>query len=307
MTKKLEKPKRLPRQWAVVGYENSGKSTFAAQMLTDMLVVDADGRFEEQYDLLHGQAYLINSIDVEQIVLDINACIARKTSIRTIIVDSLTSIMVPLTSGAMYDNLVGRQVFTSNQNRNKGAAFLEKALVMRLLQGSIRGADTLWVWHLEDSQLGAQRSTHETLPETEVKRLRRSLNAIVRVIQDGQGPYKLKVEWCRYDAGRKGPQASGVELVDEKGYWQGMPEQLDRLFWQTKYGEDSTPVSGKEEKLVVPHSPNALLLLVNQHRDRAYTDVKQLFAVYVERTQRKGWPGMGDDEEWERAYNILIQ
>ena len=44
---KMNKTAFPPRQWALVGYPGSGKSTFAAQMRGPLLVVDADHRFAD--------------------------------------------------------------------------------------------------------------------------------------------------------------------------------------------------------------------------------------------------------------------
>ncbi len=44
---KMEPAKYPPRLWGLVGHPGSGKSTFAAQLLGPLLVVDADHRFTE--------------------------------------------------------------------------------------------------------------------------------------------------------------------------------------------------------------------------------------------------------------------
>ena len=55
--KKMAPAKYPPRQWSLVGYPGSGKSTFAAQLKTPMVVVDADHRFQEVLHVASGEVF----------------------------------------------------------------------------------------------------------------------------------------------------------------------------------------------------------------------------------------------------------
>src|SRR4051812_14527700 len=89
-----------PRQWALVGYPGSGKSTFAAQMAGPMLVVDADHRFAEVARLAAGDVFQLSdepsdSMDAEKIAQRLRENMPG-SGVHTIVIDSLTSILSPL-------------------------------------------------------------------------------------------------------------------------------------------------------------------------------------------------------------------
>src|ERR1051325_11246382 len=95
--KKMEKPNVPPRLWVLVGYPGSGKSTFATQMRTPLLPIDADHRFGEVVHLAQGDVYELSgnpadSVDVEKVykLLEQNM---PGSGTKTIIVDSLTTII----------------------------------------------------------------------------------------------------------------------------------------------------------------------------------------------------------------------
>jgi energy-coupling factor transporter ATP-binding protein EcfA2 len=239
--KKMDKTAFPPRQWALVGHPGSGKSTFAAQMRGPLLVVDADHRFtevagkttEEVYELSENPADHINA---ERIAILLRENMAD-SGVRTVIVDSLTSILSPLVVEAILDNEAGR-------NKNRVSAFKDKALAMRLLQDTITGwgCDVLWIYHLRaglDSQ-AVQRET-TSISAVELARLRRSLNMQLRIVQEGD-QRGIHVEWAR--RGR-----SGITLWDESDHWKNMPEKLEQAVYggltpeQMKALEKQTPLS----------------------------------------------------------------
>ena len=217
-----------PRQWALVGHPGSGKSTFAAQMRGSLLVVDADHRFREVASRATGEVYELSDNPADNINAERIAALLREnmadSGVRTVVVDSLTSILSPLVVEAILDNEAGR-------NKNRVSAFRDKALAMRLLQDTITGwgCDVLWIYHLRtglDSQANQRETT--TVTAVELARLRRSLNMQLRIVHDSAGAEPRRgvhIEWAR--RGR-----SGITLWDEVGHWHEMPEKIE----QTVYG-----------------------------------------------------------------------
>ena len=224
--KKMDKSASVlpPRQWALVGYPGSGKSTFATQMAGPLLVVDSDHRFQEVARLAaddvfevsekpedHGDAERIADLLKENIV---------GSGVQTIVIDSLTSILSPLVVEAIMDNDAGR-------NKNHVSAFKDKALAMRLLQDSITGTgcNTLWIYHLRDTRdAKANAVTTTSISVVELARLRRSLNMQLKIVEDDNGLRGVKVEWAR--AGQ-----SGMTLWDESGVWADMPSKIEQAVY----------------------------------------------------------------------------
>lgn len=216
---------KLPtRQWAIVGHPGSGKSTFAAQMQSPMVVIDADHRFAEVMRHVAGDVFSLSdnasdNVDAERVAALLRQNMAG-SGVRTIVIDSLTAIIVPLVTAAVMDNDAGR-------NKNRSAAFKPKALAMRLLQDAITGygVDTLWVYHLRSGMNGQAQAIETTSISTvELARLRRSLNMQLRVVEQA-GKRGVVVDWAR--CGR-----SGLTLWDDTGCWKGMPERIE----QAAYG-----------------------------------------------------------------------
>ncbi len=208
-----------PRQWALVGYPGAGKSTFAAQMRTPMLVVDADHRFSEVASLAAGDIFQLSedptdNVNAEHIVALLKANMAG-SGIKTVVIDSLTSILSPLVVQAILDNDAGR-------HKNRVASFKDKALSMRLLQDAITGwgVDTLWIYHLRSGLDGQAREVENTtISAVELARLRRSLNMQLAILEDGNRR-GMQVTWAR--RGR-----SDLILWDDSGCWRGMPERIE--------------------------------------------------------------------------------
>jgi hypothetical protein len=217
--KRVDKETLPPRRWALKGRYGDGKSTFILAMRQPALIVDADGR---RHELKGGELYELSeepadnrSVERIQDILDQNM---PGSNIKTIAIDSVTSLIGSSIARAMLDNAADR-------NRNKNQAWVDKAEKMRLLQDSVtaHGTDVLWVWHLEDAQLNGQPHVRETLPETERERLFRSLNASLRIVRenDRRGIF---VEWSR-----EGP--SGMVIWDELGHWNGVPERIEAVLY----------------------------------------------------------------------------
>lgn len=230
MFKKIDTAKLPPRQWSLVGYPGSGKSTFAAQMRMPALVIDADHRFAEVARLAQGDVYELSdtpsdNLDAERIVALLRQGM-KGSNIKTVIVDSLTSILTPLVVQAIMDNDAGR-------NKNRVSAFKDKALAMRLLQDGITawGTDTLWIFHLRSGMDGrAEQKETTTVSAVELARLRRSLNMQLRVVEQ-QGKRGIVVDWAR-----RGRQ--GMTLWDDTGCWRGMPERIEQAVYSGLTVED---------------------------------------------------------------------
>lgn len=227
---------KLPtRQWAIVGHPGSGKSTFAAQMQSPMVVVDADHRFAEVMRHAAGDVFSLsenasNNVDAEQIAVHLRQNMTG-SGVRTIVIDSLTAIIAPLVTAAVMDNDAGR-------NKNRAAAFKPKAMAMRLLQDTITGygVDTLWVYHLRNGIDSKAQSIETTSISTvELARLRRSLNMQLRVFEQS-GKRGIVIDWVR--CGR-----SGLTLWDDTGCWKGMPERIEQAAYGGLTTEDMNRIS----------------------------------------------------------------
>lgn len=213
-------PRRL---WGLYGFPGGGKSTFAARLRGPLLVIDADHRFDEVARLAGGDVFQLSdrpadNMDPERIA----AILGRDmpgADVGTVVIDSLTGILAPLVTRAILDNDAGR-------NKNRVAGFKTKALALRLLQDSVTGwgTDCLWVWHLQEGRdANAAAVTTATIPRLELARLTRSLNVLLRVVEE-DGRRGVHVDWAR--RGR-----SGMTLWDDTGTWAGMPEALERAIY----------------------------------------------------------------------------
>lgn len=234
-------PTAYPRRlWGLYGLPGSGKSTFAARMRGPILAIDADHRFDEVARLA-GNVYALSNapadcVSPERIAAQLRANMPG-SDVQTICVDSLTAILAPLVTQAILDNDAGR-------NKNRAAAFKAKALAMRLLQDAVTGwgTDCLWIWHLQAGR-DAQANEVETatVSRTELARLTRSLNMMLRVVQEN-GRRGVHVDWAR--RGR-----SDLTVWDASGTWEGMPEAIEKAVYaglteaDQKRIEATTPAS----------------------------------------------------------------
>lgn len=227
------------RQWSLCGYPDSGKSTFAARMAGDegVVAIDADQRFDMVAGLAGGVVYTSDdpkeNVLLTAIVQNLHEAMpADMPDVRLIVVDSLTTIIAPLVSGAILGNLSG-------SNKNRSAAFVEKAVAMRLLQDAVTrwGTDTLWIYHLQEGrdQNGKPHVT-TSIPATELARLQRSLNASLRVVLDKAGKRGIFVEWSR--AGR-----AGMTLWDDSGSWVDMPAKLEAAMYDGLRADEVQPTT----------------------------------------------------------------
>ena len=221
--RKMDKQAMPARQWLLIGFPGGGKSTLAAQMATPLLVIDADHRFSEVAGKAAGDVYELSDRPEDNINPERIADLLKKnmadSGVKTVVIDSLTSIISPKVVEAILDNEAGR-------NRNRVSAFKDKALAMRLMQDSITGwgVDTLWIAHLRtglDGQATQKEST--TISPVELARLRRSLNMELRIVQEGNRR-GVKVDWAR--RGR-----SGMILWDDSGCWKDFPAKIEQAVY----------------------------------------------------------------------------
>ncbi len=297
--KKMDKTIFPLRQWALVGYPEAGKSTFAAQMRGPLLPIDADHRFAEVAYLAEGDVFELSEdaadyMNAERIAALLNENM-QGSGVKTIIIDSLTSIITPLVVEAILDNDAGR-------NKNRVASFKDKALAMRLLQDTITGfgVDTLWIYHLRSGlDAGARQVESMTISTVELARLRRSLNMQLRIIEQA-GKRGIKVDWAR--RGR-----SGMTLWDDTGCWRGMPEKIETAVYgglttdQMNALEKQTPTSfsGPEEAIAWGVEQGVFRDAV--HAKNAYDKVK---TERKPQTAGEMWRLWGEDVERRKVQNI---
>lgn len=249
--KKMVRAQYPPRQWSLVGYPGSGKSTFASQLNGPTVVVDADHRFQEVLPIAKDEVFELSDNKTDNINPDdINRMLVKNmpgSGVRTIVVDSLTAIIAPLVVQAMVDN-------DNKKNRNLSAAFRTKALAMRQLQDAVTrwGTDVLWIYHLQDSRdAQAKEVTRSTVSQTELARLTRSINAQLEIVYDDRNDRRgIKIVWAR--RGR-----SGMVLWDEVGQFRGMPERVEEAMYDGLSADEQDRLE-KETPAYFPNPETAL-------------------------------------------------
>lgn len=271
--KKLDKMQFPPRQWALYGPPGAGKSSFAAQMVGPLLVVDSDHRFTEVARLAKDDVFMLSNDPSDNVNAERIAALLKEnmagSGIKTIVVDSLTSIITPLVVEAIMDNDAGR-------NKNRVSAFKDKALSMRLIQDTITGfgVHTLWIYHTRTSMNSkAEEKESTSVSVVELARLRRSLNMILKVVEDGdrRGVY---VEWAR--RGR-----NGMTLWDDSGCWRDMPAKIETAVYggltveDMERIEESTPSSFVSPEDAIAWGFNKGAFRDAVHAQHSYEKVKR--------------------------------
>src|SRR3954447_6430803 len=123
--KRVDKDTLPPRRWALKGRYGDGKSTFILALRQPALIVDADGRRHElKGGELSEEPEDNRSVERIQDLLDQNM---PGSGIKTVAIDSITSLIGSSIARAMLDNAADR-------NRDKNQAWINKAEKMRLLQ-----------------------------------------------------------------------------------------------------------------------------------------------------------------------------
>ncbi len=260
MFKKRTMRKYPPRQWALVGFAGDGKSTFASQMKSPLLPIDADHRFIEVERLVTGDVFELspqpednNSPDAVERILAVNM---PGAGVKTIVVDSLTAILVPIVARAMRDNAAGL-------NKNKISAFVAKSTARAQLQHAVSrwGCDTLWIYHLEKGRDSKGKlQTRTSITEIERNRLAISLNMELYVVRD-EGQWGVKVTWARNGQ-------TGVTLWDKSGYWKEMPERIEAAVYDAAWVPDKAEFfNSVRDQLSIPIKQAAALL-----KEKGYTN-----------------------------------
>ncbi len=261
-----------PRLWELVGYPGSGKSTFATQMRSPILPIDADHRWSEVYplnpDVLELSPNPLDHVDAYRIDRCLEEHMEGSGAV-TIVVDSVTAIISPLVMRAILAKDAG-------DVKNLAAAMSKKAIAMRLLQDAVTryGTAVLWVWHLQDARdENAKKVVRATLSPTEIARLHRSVNAQLHLVEDGS-KHGIKVIWCR--RGR-----SGLTLWDESGSWQGMPEKLEAAMYdelseeEQRQIEQATPRAFQSPELAIAWGFERGAFKAIEHARNAYNKLKR--------------------------------
>ena len=293
----MERPKYPPRQWAIVGYPGSGKSTFAAQMKGPILVIDADHRFAEVLNVAGGPVYSVSENAADHAdprkIAELLRANMPGSGVRTVVIDSLTAIVAPLVTAAIMANDAG-------ENKNRIAAFKDKALAVRTLQDGITayGVDTLWIYHYRDARdAKAQEQITTTISAVELARLRRSLNMILSIVEPDQ--YDIHRRGVRVDWARRG--RSGLTLWDSTGRWANMPERIEAAVYdglseaEQEQIAQATPAgfTGPEEAIAwgyergafkdAVHAKNAYEKLRSEAQPKSAGDMWELWIADVER------------------------
>lgn len=210
-----------------------GKSTFGAQMSPQYLVLNFDGRWQEQVDTAAGKSHIINTGDVLDAVNQMEQLLpALKDKTGTVIVDSGTTFL---------DGVIARGALEEARAKAAGKSFnmnqvmRQKADTMRVLRAAIMKyqCNSLWIFHLEDSALSGQKKVRTTIPAAELERLKINLNAILTIVKGNTGMRGIKVEWCRYN----NDVAKGQVVWDFDGMWVGVPAKL-KTFLEEYHGDE---------------------------------------------------------------------
>lgn len=266
--KEMVAPKYPPRQWAIYGDPGSGKSHFATQMKLPALVVDSDARFTEQIRNAAGTIYKLSDEHTDNLDSDNIARLLKEnmpgSGVRTIVVDSLTAILKPIINAAMSD-------IEHKRVKNGVAAFKGKAATMSQIQDAVSGwgVDSLWIWHTHESMNAqAVKVKRATIPDTELVRLRRSLNAILKLEVAPDGTRSVLIEWARNGK-------SGIRLVDKAGGWVGMPELIEAAMYAEGVKDEAAPAlfSGPVEAVAWGFEQDCFRDAI--HAKNAYEEVKR--------------------------------
>lgn len=299
---KMKQPQYPPRQWAIYGAAGSGKSHFASQMKGPALVIDADSRFTEQLKHAVGDIYQLSDEHTDNTdpnkIVDLLKRNLPGSGVRTIVVDSLTAIMRPIINQALVN---------AETAKNKISVFRDKALAMSRMQDAVSssGCDALWIWHTHTSLDAQAREVKRTsIPETELIRLRRSLNAILRLEVDGDRRSVL-IEWARNGK-------HGIRLFDDAGGWVGMPELIEAtMYSEGVKSADTTPTSFTSATDAIAWGMEQGCFRDARHGQAAYDKLKTekqpksasaMWAAWVEDVQRRvAEVAAGKEPELEEA------
>lgn len=224
-------PSTPPRRWSLVAFPGDGKSSFAAQMKKPILPIDVDARFSEVFALAGGEvlelsANLADNTDAQKIDELLQEQIAG-SEIGTIVVDSVTGIIQRITRRNALAGGPG--------NANKSAIHAEKANTMALLGTSVSncGTHTLWIWHYSSGKFNGQDKVTETVSEIERDRLRKHLNAELKIVFDKNDEKRrgVRILWARSGKGIGQIVWDSPENLKAETFWKGIPEKIEQVMY----------------------------------------------------------------------------
>lgn len=191
-----------------------------------------------------------------------------RSGCRTLVVDSLTSLIGPIVNRTLLE-------IEQGEHKNKIGAWKDKATAYKvILDAAISsGLDFALIYHVGEARdAKANLVERATVSQTELIRMRRALNMILRVGAQ-QGQHTVTVEWAR--RGR-----SGATLRDESGYWRGLPERIEEAVYGGLSGaeleaiEHPTAFSSKEAAIAWGYEQDCFKDA--QHAQNAYEEVKRI-------------------------------
>jgi hypothetical protein len=185
-----------------------------------VLVIDSDHRIVEVLQGVEGKEVFtlsdnpLDHADIERICEILHSEV-KSCNAKSIFLDSLTTLIGPMVNRATLDAESGRF-------KNRSLAFKRKAILMKMLQDTLTqtGRDIFYLWHLEEGVFSGNDQVNHTVPETERKRLLRSLNALLCVV-DADGRRGIRIDWSKSGV-------SGQTIWDDEGYWKGVPEKIEK-------------------------------------------------------------------------------
>mgnify|MGYP001459865107 CR=1 FL=1 len=283
---------RSPRRWALASYAIHGKSTFAMKMRQPNLILDYDLR---SADVVHHAKNPDQILRLpNEALLDVRETVSMldkgvpQSGIKTITVDSITAFIKEYVNEAILES-------KEASVKNKQSAFIEKGVVMSLLQDAVCkfGTDVLLIWHKEDSKFNNEDVTKETLSAQEYKKLLRNLTAKLEIFDAGNGKLGMRVENLRPRPGFD----VFAEFIDETGCWDGMPERIDAFLATGKAQPDtkaapasaSVPFRTKEEAIAFavkegyfPEATKAEEAYNKVRQNKAPKTASEMFSYYHE-------------------------
>jgi hypothetical protein len=224
---------RIPRQWLVIAPRGAGKSTLAAQMSPEHLVLDLDGRWVEQHKTAAGKSHIIKESEPLKIVKELETMKPQLAPyINTIIVDSGTAVMDFMQSKGRLMEVAAKQ---EGKKFNLNDLHKMKADTMRLLRFAVLQwhCDYMWIFHTEESMESGKKQIRTTISSTELERMKANLNAVMTIVQDPKGKRGVRIEWSRFNNNI----AANQVIWDEQGLFRGIPEKLD-IFLQNFSGSE---------------------------------------------------------------------
>lgn len=195
----------------LIGRAGEGKSTYITQMSPEYLIMDFDRRWPEMKGAA-GKSHIYTGTVLE-VIEQIKADRPRLTKIGTIAVDSGSSVLDPLQATGRLKNEAGIV-------KNLNDVHKLKADTMRAIRGIMQpfNANTVWIFHIEDSGMSGKISQRTTISKLEVDRLKHNLNMILVMDHDNKGRF-VKVEWSRW------PDSIG-HIIRDTNMWEGVPQRV---------------------------------------------------------------------------------